>query len=189
MVIMKYLSSILFLLLSFCTLNSEEHKRIGVNYSNSIGIYSLASNLSDESDIVSSIERFSLSYHAEFEQRHLIHETDVVLKIGFSNYQLIESEDIRKLNSVDFQIGFGDIYELNNSLVFYFYIGGQISYLYNAPSNSPIRTANSFPFISTGLMYNITSGLELKAELQSGLFSNRLLGIIPSYEFGLAWRY
>lgn len=186
---MKYLLSITFILLSFTTLSSEEARRIGVNYSNSIGIYSLSSNLSDESDIVSSIERFSLSYHTDFEQRHLIHETDVVLKIGFSNYQLIESEEIQELNSVDFQIGFGDMYDLNNSLIFYYYVGGQISYLYNAPTNSPIRTANSFPFISTGLMYNITSGLELKVELQSGLFSNRLLGIIPSYEFGLAWRY
>ena len=185
---MKFLVPIILLFLSWNLLVSEDYKRFGVNFSNTIGLYSLSSNLSEEADIVESIERYSVSYHTDFEHRHLVHKTNVVFKFGYSNYHIKDYADMNNLNSIDLQISFGDIYGLNESFLFFFFAGGHISYVYNAPVNSPIRTANGIPFISTGLYYNIFSGLELKAEIQSGLFSYRLLGFIPSYEFGLVWR-
>ena len=186
---MKLLIPILLFILSCNTLISDEFKRIGVNYSNTIGIYSLSPNLSDKSDIFQSIERYSVSYYSDIELRHLLENTKVVIKLGYSKYSLNENAQLREANSVDFQIGLGDKYILHDNVVFYYYVCSQISYIYNAPASFPMRTANSFPFIFSGLYISLISDLELKLELQSGLFNNRLLGIIHSYEIGFAWRY
>ncbi|PKL79526.1 MAG: hypothetical protein CVV25_07630 [Ignavibacteriae bacterium HGW-Ignavibacteriae-4] len=186
---MKLLISLSLFILSWNTLISEDYKRIGVNYSNTIGIYSLSPNLSDKSDIFQSIERYSVSYYSDIELRHLLENTKVVIKLGYSKYSLSENANLNEVNSIDLQVGLGDKYTLHDIVVFYYYVGSQISYIYNAPVNFPMRTANSFPFISSGLLFNIFNDLELKIELQSGLFSYRLLGVIPSYEMGLVWRY
>lgn len=87
---MKLLIPILLFTLSCNTLISEEFKRIGVNYSNTIGIYSLSPNLSDKSDIFQSIERYSVSYYSDIELRHLLENTKVVIKLGYSKYSLNE---------------------------------------------------------------------------------------------------
>lgn len=186
---MKFLFTLLFVALPLNNLISDDYDRIGVNYTHSLGIHSLSANLNDNDDIFETINSVNLSFQTDFEVRHIFRRTKVQFNIGHSNYSMKDSAIIENLNSLDFFIGFGNTYSIDNNVTFYFLVGSQISYLYDAPVNFSVRNTVGFPYLSLGVYFNIISSLELKTSIQSGLFNNRLLGIVPNYEIGLIWRY